>query len=49
MTKYILNSGGIKHEPELKKKFHLELVKGLGDTPKFLLCNFSPKAASIGK
>lgn len=41
MTKYVLNSGGIKNQPELKKKFHQELVKGLGDSPKFLLCNFA--------
>ena len=41
MTKYVLNSGGIKNEPKLKKQFHQELVKGLGDMPKFLLCNFA--------
>ena len=29
MTKYILNSGGIKHQPILKKKFHEEMVKGI--------------------
>ena len=41
MTKYVLNSGGIKRQPELKKNFHQELVKSLGDHPKFLLCNFA--------
>lgn len=41
MTKYVLNPGGIKRQPELKKKFHRELVKDLGDHPKFLLCNFA--------
>jgi len=41
MTKYILNSGGIKHQPELKKRFHQEVVKELGNTPKMLLCNFA--------
>lgn len=41
MTKYVLNSGGIKNQPELKKQFHQELVKGLGNTPNFLLCNFA--------
>jgi hypothetical protein len=41
MTKYVLNSGGIKNQPELKKKFHQELVKGLRNSPKFLLCNFA--------
>lgn len=41
MTKYVLNSGGIKNQPELKKKFHQELINGLDGTPKFLLCNFA--------
>lgn len=41
MTKYVLNSGGKKNEPKLKKQFHQELVKGLGNAPKFLLCNFA--------
>lgn len=41
MTKYILNSGGIKNEPKLKKVFHQEIVKDLGNSPKFLLCNFA--------
>jgi len=41
MTKYVLNSGGIKNQPELKKKFHQELVKGLDSNAKFLLCNFA--------
>jgi len=41
MTKYVLNSGGVKNEPKLKRQFHWELIKGLGNTPKFLLCNFA--------
>ena len=41
MTKYVLNSGGIKSQPKLKKQFHQELIKDLGNTPKFLLCNFA--------
>jgi len=41
MTKYILNSGGIKHQPELKKQFHQEIFKGLGSKPRILLCNFA--------
>jgi len=41
MTKYVLNSGGIKHSLDLKKKFHQEVVKDLGNSPKFLLCNFA--------
>lgn len=41
MTKYVLNSGGIKNQPELKKQFHQEIVKDLKTTPHFLLCNFA--------
>lgn len=41
MTKYILNSGGIKHQPELKKQFHQEIFKDLGSKPRILLCNFA--------
>lgn len=41
MTKYVLNSGGIKNQPTLKRKFHQEIVKGMGNSPKFLLCNFA--------
>ena len=41
MTKYILNSGGIKHYPTRKKKFHQEIVKDLGKKPKILMCNFA--------
>jgi hypothetical protein len=41
MTKYVLNSGGIRHHPNLKKQFHQEIVKGQGERPKFLLCNFA--------
>lgn len=41
MTKYILNSGGIKRYPELKKQFHQEIFKDLGAEPRILLCNFA--------
>lgn len=41
MTKYVLNSGGVKRHPQLKRQFHMELVLGLGTQPKFLLCNFA--------
>ncbi len=41
MIKYVLNSGGLKRQPKLKKEFHQELVKGLGNNPRFLLCNFA--------
>lgn len=41
MTKYLVNSGGIKNQPELKRDFHRESVKGLSNKPKFVLCNFA--------
>jgi hypothetical protein len=41
MTKFVLNSGGIKNAPSLKRKFHQELIKEIGNSPKFLLCNFA--------
>jgi hypothetical protein len=41
MTKYVLNSGGVKHQLALKKLFHWELVVTTSDNPKFLLCNFA--------
>lgn len=40
MTKYILNSGGIKHQPELKKQFHQEMVKGLANKLQILIVLF---------
>jgi hypothetical protein len=36
-----VNSGGIKCHSALKKQFHQEIVKGLGNTPRILLCNFA--------
>jgi peptidase E len=41
MTKYVLNSGGSKHHPDLRTRWHQEMVKGLGSSPAFLLCNFA--------
>lgn len=41
MTKYVLHSGGIRNAPELKREFYQELVKGIGESPRFLLCNFA--------
>lgn len=41
MIKYVVQSGGIRNQPELKKQFHQELAAGFGNTPKFLLCNFA--------
>jgi len=41
MTKYVLNSGGVKRFPDLKRKFHLELIKNLGNNPRILICTFA--------
>lgn len=41
MTKYILNSGGYKNNPELAKKFFSEIVRGLGNNPRFLVVPFA--------
>ena len=43
MTKYVLNSGGLKGNPELARKFFNELVKDLGNSPKMLICFFAQK------
>jgi hypothetical protein len=40
MTKYVLNSGGISNQPELKRQFHQEIIRDLGASPRFLICNF---------
>lgn len=37
----MLQSGGIGNQPGLKEQFHRELIKGLGNNPRFLLCNFA--------
>lgn len=41
MTKYVLNSGGLKNQPERAKKFLAEIVKGLDDEPRILVCLFA--------
>ena len=41
MTKYILNSGGSRNYPDRAKKFFAEVVKGLGKTPRLLICCFA--------
>lgn len=41
MTKYILNSGGLKNCPEKADKFNEEVVKGLSKTPNILFCHFA--------
>ena len=40
MTKYVLNSGGIRNQPKLKKDFHQEMVKDLGQDVKILMVLF---------
>lgn len=41
MTKYILNSGGLRNHPEKADKFNREIVKGLGERPNILFCYFA--------
>ncbi len=41
MTKYILNSGGVKNYPERAKKFSAEIANGLGRNPRILVCYFA--------
>jgi len=41
MTKYIINSGGAKNNPEGFKKSIAETLKGLGNNPKILFCMFA--------
>jgi len=41
MTKYVLNSGGLRNQPELARKFFAETVDGLGNKPKILVCLFA--------
>jgi hypothetical protein len=41
MTKYVLNSGGLRNYPDKGKKFLAEIVNGLGPTPKMLVTLFA--------
>lgn len=41
MTKYILNSGGIRNTSDKGKEFFHEMVKGMGSSPKVLICSFA--------
>lgn len=41
MTKYVVNSGGIKNYPEKANKFFTEVLSGLGNNPKILMCFFA--------
>lgn len=41
MTKYILNSGGLRNNPEKAILFNREIVKNLGESPRILSCHFA--------
>lgn len=41
MTKYVVNSGGLRKYPDLARKFFAEVVKDLGNQPKILICCFA--------
>jgi hypothetical protein len=41
MTKYVLNSGGLRNNPKRANDFSNELIAGLGNKPKILLCLFA--------
>jgi hypothetical protein len=41
MTRYILNSGGLRNNPVLAKKFFLEIINGFGNKPRILFCFFA--------
>jgi peptidase E len=41
MTKYILNSGGLNNHPDKIARFNREIVRGLGQSPRILLCYFA--------
>lgn len=41
MTKYVLNSGGFKNNPEMAKNFFAEIVRGLGKSPSYLIVAFA--------
>jgi peptidase E len=46
MTKYILNSGGLKKYPQKAIKFNREIINGLGKNPKILCCFFAQSRES---
>jgi len=41
MTKYILNSGGIRNSSDKGREFFHEMVKGMGANPRVLICAFA--------
>ncbi|MFA6466526.1 MAG: Type 1 glutamine amidotransferase-like domain-containing protein [Patescibacteria group bacterium] len=43
MTKYVINSGGLRKNPEKNKLYVAEILKDLGKKPKVLICFFAQK------
>src|SRR5579863_6880365 len=43
MTKYVMNSGGLRHVGDYGAAYFAEIVKGLGNHPKVLFCFFAQK------
>lgn len=41
MTKYVINSGGVRNEPARARRFFAEVVKDLGTNPKMLVALFA--------
>lgn len=41
MTKYVINSGGLRNFPKKAEKFFNELIKDQGNNPKVLMCLFA--------
>lgn len=41
MTKFVMNSGGLKTHEEKAKAYFAELLEGLGETPELLWCFFA--------
>ena len=41
MTKYVLNSGGLRNNLPRAREFFTEVVNGLGNSPKVLVCYFA--------
>ena len=41
MTKYVLNSGNLSSYPDLAREFFREVLVGLGESPRLLICCFA--------
>ena len=50
MTRYLLNSGGVKRHPARQRRFHQAMVAGHGSAPHILICSFAqPREVWEGK